>query len=101
MSVPDSESGDLPFKETPMANNANAILGTLNLLKCVPVIGGGQRKMHRTLAYVRYVYKHDCSDGVFGVYICSGSSSWTHTQYDIKYLCVSCTLVNLLKIKFK
>lgn len=67
-----------------MANNANAILGTLNLLKCVPTKGDRQAKMHRTLACVRYVYKLDCSDGVFGVYICSGSSSWTHTQYDYK-----------------
>lgn len=80
-----------------MASNANAILGTQDLLKCVPTIGGGQGKMHPILACVRYVYKLDCSDGVFGVRLCSGSSSWTHTQYDMKYLCVNCTLVNLLK----
>ena len=66
-----------------MANNARAILGTQNLLKYVPTIGDGQGKMHRTLGCVRYGYKLDYSDGVFGVHLCSGSSSWTHTQYDM------------------
>lgn len=84
------QSGDLPYTGAPIANDV--VLWTQNLLKCVPTIGGGQGKMQG-----KYAYELDCSNGVLGVCICSVPFNWEHIKYDIKYLCINCTLVNLLK----